>query len=533
MPLIAVVLAALLQAAPPPSPPPLTGPLPSPSPAATAPPGQLIAEPSALNLHPGAVQIVVVRNASGAVRASLDQAMGSVSVDPATNEITLTAGATPARGTLIISDASGASTQISLRIALDAGSVPAGLSLRVTGSPIDPSWLRSAIAKAVTQQSRLQPGVTPQIGDFGVPSLSANRSVAVSVSVHLPGGDQYFDVDTVANVSLTQVPVAPFAPLWLLYDDDPERLNAEGITYRNTVTAGAPATLYYYHQNGQDPRRLLVVLRPSSSNGATVQLIDSSAGPNQDVMSVGHAVSREFLLAKRANQGLVVDLPPAQPYVADQFALNPLDGAAGSIGINVLAGGPVEVSVVSAVASGTDPDIGSLLSQPRLPGDGHNRTGVFRIDRYAQDTIPYTVGGDDASLLYGATTPPPASDAVAGHDYGDYGIVRSVVFHASNPTNQPATIYLYEQPQGGVVRSSFLVNGSLVQLGCARLPNRYQIGQPFELSGGQSSTIELETMTDGGSNYPLEVGLTQTAPTPDTPSMFAPDGCFPKPQTSL
>jgi hypothetical protein len=35
-------------------------------------------------------------------------------------------------------------------------------------------------------------------------------------------------------------------------------------------------------------------------------------------------------------------------------------------------------------------------------------------------------------------------------------------------------------------------------------------------------------MTDGGSFYPLEVGLSGTPPQPVTPPVSAPDGCFPK-----
>jgi hypothetical protein len=39
-------------------------------------------------------------------------------------------------------------------------------------------------------------------------------------------------------------------------------------------------------------------------------------------------------------------------------------------------------------------------------------------------------------------------------------------------------------------------------------------------------------MTDGGSFYPAQIGITATPPQPNAPGVFAPDGCFPKPQSA-
>ena len=209
--------------------------------------------------------------------------------------------------------------------------------------------------------------------------------------------------------------------------------------------------------------------------------------------------------------------------------MQPLDGAAGSIGMRVLSGGPIQLAVVALPAGDDLPGaIAAAFDQPRLPGDGHARTGVFNLSGYGVETLTYTVGGADAMTDYGASTPPPV-DPPGGHDYGDYGVIRTLTFSISNPTSQPATLYLYERPMGGPVRSSFLVDGTLVQVGCARVPERYQIGTPFAVSPSSTAQLVVQTMTDGGSNYPLEVGLTATPPIPTTPPISAPTGCFPKP----
>ncbi|HVA26591.1 MAG TPA: hypothetical protein VNF68_00315, partial [Candidatus Baltobacteraceae bacterium] len=81
---------------------------------------------------------------------------------------------------------------------------------------------------------------------------------------------------------------------------------------------------------------------------------------------------------------------------------------------------------------------------------------------------------------------------------------------------------------GGIVRSSFVVDGNLDQVGCVRLPVPYEISA-FVLAPGGRYQSTVTTMTDGGSNYPLEIGITATPPQPSAPPISSPDGCFPKP----
>lgn len=478
-----------------------------------------------MNLHPAQSASVVVPNATLPLRASLDVPL--VTLTAGGNGVMLTAAQQTGRATLTIVDAAGATVQIPVRVAYDAGTVAPSAMLQVTGNPIDPLWLQTQVQNAIARATQTQPGAVAKIGPLNLPAaLAPGTESVIPVPVQIPGGDQYYDVNGTTNLTLRTIAADAFAPGLLFYDDDPERINAAGVLYRGTVSSSAPSRLYYYHQNTAQPRRLLVVLTATAA--ASVQVIDASAGPNIDVMSVGHAVSRDFLLRKPRNEGIVLDLGEA-PYVLRDVAMRAQDGAAGSIGFRLMSGGPVTVTVLAVDPAATAADITTALAQPPLPGDGHHRTGVFDISAYGRETIAYTAGGPDASTQYGATTPPAMPGSPPGRDYGDYGVMRTIVFDAANPGQAPVTVYLYERPLGGPVRSSFLVDGALVQLGCARLPQPYQIGTPFSLPPGSRSQITLQTMTDGGSNYPLEVGLTATPPQPVTPPISAPDGCFPKP----
>ncbi len=489
----------------------------------------LIATPLSVALHPGAAATLTITGATGTLTATATQAFVTVSVDQTTHTITVTAPATPGNDIVHVADTSGATVDVPVRVAQDAGTVPAQMQLRVTGSDIDPMWLGEQIARLVSHAVVAQPGAVVSVDPVASPQPpSPGATEQVTEPVTIAGNGTFFDVTGETTVTVTNVPVEPFAPPVLFYDDDPERINADGVLYRADITASTPARLYYYHDAADAGHRLAVVLR--AQRASSVQVIDSSSGPNIDVMSVGHAVTRNFLLMDPRNEGIVVDVDATAPVVLHDIAMSAGQGVAGNVDVQVLSGGPVSVTVL-AVPPGADPR--TMQDGPLLPSDGHHRTGVFSLTNYGTDALAYTVGGADASLVYGdrERTPPNLDAQSPGHDYGEYGVLRTLLFSLDNPTASPATVYLYERPIGGVVRSSFLVDGTLADIGCVRVPMRYQIAA-FVLAPGGRYHMNVLTMTDGSSNYPIEVGLSTTAPEPSAPPISAPDGCFPKPQTS-
>jgi len=530
MQLARAILAALLQVPPSPTPLPAASPTPvvSPTPAA-----QLSAQPFvADHLYPGGVLSITIANSNGPINAAIDNPIVTWNVDQNAHIVTLTAGQTLGRAVLTISDGSGQQLAIPVRVAVDAAKLLSqSLTLQYTGNPVDQAWLQRTVQRTVLRNVQLQPGVQAQTS-FSLPAALAPGGVgAFDAQVQVPGNDSYYPVNTVVNVNLQNVAAQAFAPPVLFYDDDPEHIPSEGVLYRGHINPGTPVRLYYYHDNGAQPRDLAVVFS-APSGASTVQLIDASAGPNIDVMQVGHAVTRDFLTRKPNNQGIVQTIAPGSPYIAERFAMQSLNGVAGSIDVNVLSGGALDVTVLSVAQNTPDSAVPGLLTQPQLPGDGHHRTGVFNISGYAQDTLAYRVGGEDISLDYGLHSPPTLAPP-EGRDFGEYGVWRTLNFNITNPSGQPATLYLYEQPMGGPVRSSFLVNATppLVDIPCARASERYQIGGAITAPHG-AMTIQLQTMTDGGPFYPLEVGLTATPPSPNPPPITAPNGCFPKPQAA-
>ncbi|GAC1429973.1 MAG: hypothetical protein NVSMB5_24360 [Candidatus Velthaea sp.] len=409
------------------------------------------------------------------------------------------------------------------------GLIPANIALNVTGVPAaDGTFLEAQIRDALDRQIRpsLRPGVGIKYGPIApwpLLPLALGMRAAVNVTVSISGDSASTATSGVTTVTLENVAVPPVAPGVLFLSDDPEYLQSEGLVFRGTVFAARAARLYYYHSDIGAPRDVDVVV--TAAVPTRLQFVQSGAGPDLDVMSVGHIVSRDFLRFQQQNQGTVIDVLPGTPFIVRHGLILQGELVAGAVDFNVIRGGPIDVSVVASPA-GSRPD--AYLNGPRVPYDGHGRHGTFALDDYGPIAASYSIGGPDTAIKYGGRTPTPRNidPSDPGRDYGDYGIIHRITFTLVNPTDEPHVVYLYQKPLGGPVRSSFYVDGQLRELGCTRLPQPYWLTS-YQLPAHSTGASTTVTMTDGGSYYPLEFGVTQTPPLPYTPRLGTADGCSP------
>ncbi len=483
---------------------------------------------TSVTLNPAQQQVVTVTGAVAPLQATLDQRIVGASVSPDASSVTITATQATGNDVLHLVDANGAQATISVRVAFNAGTILPQTTLSVTGNPLDPNWLAAQVTRWVTGITQAQPGAHVSVGtpSPAPAALAPGESVQLTVPVQISGNDEYFDQTGSTLVTVQDVAAAPIQPGVLFYDDDPEHVAQDGVLFRGTVST-TPTRLYYYHDDVGDPRRLLVVLSSDAADPTSVHLVEASAGPNVDVMHVGQTLTKNFLLTKARGEGVILTLPQGQPYLLADVPMASQQLVSGTVDVRVLSGGPITVTVL-AVSAGIDPR--SLLGGSVLPGDGHHRTGAFAIADFGTASLSYAVGGADSTVVIGDTdpTPPSVDTGATGHDYGDYGVSHTINLTISNPGESPASVYLFFRPLAGPARGVFLVDNNLVEIGCVRASAPYQVSA-YELAPGQTFHSVVKTMTDGGSFYPAEVGLTVTPPRPSAPPINAPDGCFPKP----
>jgi hypothetical protein len=495
-----------------------------------APAQSLVVQPASANVAPGQQVTFTVSGADGVIAATVSAGGITVSVDPGANTVTVSAQSLGPAG-VHISDAAGDALDVPVQVLPPAGTVPARLHLTLTGEPAAPDFLSARIGTALADAVRpsLALGSSVRIGTILPPpqALASGFLTNYAVAVTLEPGAGTAPVAGTTAIEVENAGLPAVRPTILSFRDDPERITADGVLSRTTVDVAHPTRLYYYHENMGERRRFVVAFSANDSVRTRVQVIEAAAGPNADVMSVGHAVTRTFLTRAPRAEGDVLTIAGGRPMLERDTLVGPGEGIVGALDVRVLDGGPVTVTVLAIPPDALPAD---YLYGPKLPDDGHTRHGAFDLSGFAQDVIAYSAGGPDARYEYGnrRRTPENLDPSDPGRDFGDYGVLQNVRFDLDNPSTAATTLYLYEKPLGGDVRSSFLVNGTLVDVGCVRVPNHYLIATT-ELAPHAVGVFDVVTMTDGGSNYPLEIGVSATPPLPQAPAISAADGCFPKP----
>jgi hypothetical protein len=499
------------------------------APAATSvpsgPPAALEVSTTAVNLNPAQQQIVTVTGATPPLQIVPDRKLVTATADPSGTALTIVAAQATGSATLHVTDATGVSADIAIRVAFNAGTVVGQTTLTVTGNPAEPAWLAQVVADWVTHLTQVLPGAAARIGTVTplAAPLLPDQSAQFVVPVQVGGSAQYFDQTGSTTVIVKNLRVEPPLPALLFYDDDPEHITQDGVLFRGSLSMAQPTRLYYYHDVAAGPRRLVVALRANSEDQTSLQLVAALPSPG-GVPDVGQTLTDAFLPIKTQNEGVVLDLSRGEPYILADVSMTADQTVAGIADIRVLSGGPVELTVL-AVSPGVDPR--TLLNGPLLPDDAHHRSGVFAIDPgYGTSTLTFSAGGEDAMLIIPDATLRNVNPSSKGRDDGDYGVVHTIDLTLNNPGTVPAVAYFFFQPPGQIANGTFLIDGKIIDVGCVRLPSNYQV-TAFNLLPGRTYHTVVQTMVNGGSFLPIEVGVTASAPV-NAPPTDAPDGCFPK-----
>ncbi len=329
-------------------------------------------------------------------------------------------------------------------------------------------------------------------------------------------------------------------PRLLLYSDDPEYVSQDGLLFRAAAAldASTPARVYLYHVL-QDPGQRLALIVESGGTGSQVWWLGGAAAGDAKPVYVGHRATVEYLRARKAQASSTAAVAPGAPLVipvvpSAVLAANAASPGSGSLSaaasadgalpgrplvqaiydLRVLSGDPVRVSVV-AVHAGADP----LAAAARaLPSDGYRRRGEFSLAGVAPVRLRFTVGdpcdADHACAPFSAGMASFAELHGGRPLGGEYGVLRPVELTMANPTSAPRDVFLYEQAGTAGVTTTLAFDGddAPTEVPCLADLDGHYLVKRFSLGPGERRVVTGAFLTDGGSHFPLELGLTAIPP---------------------
>jgi len=469
----------------------------------TAPP-----QPQPVTLAPTSVSVLLGHSitaslqspVSGIVTASgFDPAIASVVFNPLNRSIEVT-GLHAGTTTATITDEFNLSASLSITVQVSAGKAFASTSALITGHPATADFVADSAARAAERVSYPQPGATVKIdlGSIaGVRPLDPDDTELVHVPVAIQGSG-YFPYHADVAVQLTNLAQPQVAPKYLLVSDFPETITENGTLFYADVNYGEPARLLYYHYapKAAPLRRVIVKMQNSGNTSSLIQLIAGLAGPNPDILYVGHVATERFLVRENAGEGELFDVPPGSTLnVVDQL-LPAQSLVSGLMQFRVVDGDGVRVAVIvqDAQDSPTGPISSTLLQSAQL----HAR-GIYQVPEFFYDEF-YTVGGAQTTLDIGKL---PLANLVQGEVLGgDYGVKQSADLTLLNPTNDDARVGIWFEPRGGRATGTFLIDGDVLQLHAVD-PFKPVLLRSWIVRARGYRRVRLTTMPEGGSSYPV------------------------------
>lgn len=494
----------------------------------------LRASPAAIQLNAGTCARIVVERALAPFTVS--SATGVVSATPQPDGSILVYGTTNGVDTLSVVDARGARATVAVLVASDAGALPPSVTVRLAGSGLSQQYVYSIVTLELARAAHVQPGasVTP-IDSQLLPALApGSPGWTTTIPVSLSGHGLWRDVKGNVAVQVTVNPLTPLEPSLLFASDDPETIvgTSDGVVFHAKLSSpGSAARLFAYHELDHDSRQLSLVV--TSSGTSHVQVVGDSAGPGPTSYA-GHTMSVRFLQVHREQRSFVATIDQTPLVLGIGGISKRQQLVTGIYDLGLIDGSPVDVYVVVGEASAS-PNVDSVVPQVVLDKDGHSRSGVYPLDAIPPIVLSASITRDfrvphqtgTFTTLGAWALPPIVGVRNLG---GDYGIVRSVRLTMTNATDLPGTVYLYVAPSAPGATTSILFDQDgldadgtpkVTSLACLQglrdvIPSseRYLL-RAFTVEptqGGLPLVVTGDYMTDGGSTYPMEMGLTLEPP---------------------
>ncbi len=379
-----------------------------------------------------------------------------------------------------------------------AGRIDGDAEAGVTGASAPGSFVRTVAAERVLDQVEREPGAVVRITGEpeGVKPIERGQSTTVAYPITITG-EGLLPVRTMARVKVTNLPLPPRKPAFLVYSNDPESVREHGTLFEAPVEAQGPTRLFFHHQNrmGQGFVFEIHLVNPGVEP-VDVQVIGGDAGPFIDPLQAGHRAGQKFLSALTDDLGYITRIPPKRSRVVYARTVPNKDTVSGIYSFRVVSGGPL-VTLVTASQEPARPEItADMLEVARQ--EPHIYPTPEKVEEHS-----YRVGDRRWTFI------PIGRKPVTGKNpqrklFGNYGVVYNISLDVSNPTESEATVKVVFTPEANWARGVFMIDGKLIEVPQVAPPME-KILHTLKLAPGESRKISIQGIPVGGSAYPVSL----------------------------
>jgi hypothetical protein len=388
-----------------------------------------------------------------------------------------------------------------------AGYPPDFVTVKVTGDPAPSDMVLDAALRALTAQSRVNPGCQLESTKVpsSLPSVPSGKELRFSLPISIAGNDDYYPVNKDVPVVVRSLELEPVEPNLLLVSNRPELLDKDGVLLDYTINATEPSRLMYSHMNDGYKKRWLWVNLTNPTLEPIEVLVDwSYAGPTRNEVLCGHEAAMRFGDRLTHRTGFVLPIPPRTTVELASHELKRKELLSGFVNMRLLQGQKLQIRVLNKEAPGrNDGSPLANLGAPFNPFKIHPH-GVF-AQPFFEEWLDYQPGKAPLEFNYGES--PWLIDFESGlPNTGNFGVLYRWHLTLTNPSTQSARFGLAFTPKNGAAAGTFVINGKLFQA-TFRARNEETPLTSFTVGPRQELNVDLLTFPEASSSYPATLSV--------------------------
>lgn len=375
-----------------------------------------------------------------------------------------------------------------------AGKAPSELTVKVSGNPC-PRWvMKTAVLSNLEQLIELKGGSSytpswPLLEDI---FPCEERSFFISLLI---SGKDYINRKCSVRIIVKNAPFQATKPTRLIVSNNPEAVSTVGIIFDRVFLENTPHRLFFHHRNGGEvPLTMKVNIFNEGPEPCEIFISGGSAGPDPVEVQVGHVAALKYFYAVTRQTGWFLNLAPSKSFTVSSFDTKPGGVIAGIYDIWPIKGFLLRMKLYSALP-------GNSPIELTIPKKSNNHPcGIFENPEI---TAEYThlIGGKYTFITVG-NEPFLKEVSDSSPDFGNYGVLYTIKIKIINPHAEKKQAKLYFVPRAGKSKAVVVIDGQVIDLPSGQHAEQIII-KSYTLEPGEEKLLELLTIPQGGSNYPV------------------------------